>query len=99
MIKRVVLMNLRPETEALFLDIFEHAKNEIRSQKGCMGLELLRSEHDGKVSLWTISSWQSEADLESYRASPLFQKTWNAVKPLFSEKANAWSLTPIAYLS
>ena len=99
MIKRIVTMHLRPETEALFLDIFELAKNEIRSQKGCMGLELLRSELDGKVSLWTISSWQSETDLENYRASLLFQKTWNAVKPLFSEKANAWSLTPIAYLS
>jgi len=92
-------MHLRPETEALFLDIFERAKKEIRSQQGCMGLELLRNEFDGKVSLWTISSWQSETDLENYRSSPLFQKTWNAVKPLFSEKANAWSLTSIAYMA
>jgi len=92
-------MHLRPETEALFLDIFELAKKEIRSQKGCMGLELLRSELDGKVSLWTISSWQSERDLENYRDSPLFQKTWKAVKPLFSEKAKAWSLITIEYMA
>ena len=99
MIKRIVTMHLRPETEALFLDIFELAKNEIRSQKGCMGIELLRSELDGKVSLWTISSWQSERDLESYRSSPLFQKTCKAVKPLFAERANAWSLTTIEYMA
>lgn len=92
-------MHLKPGTEALFLDIFELAKKEIRSQKGCMSIELLRSSNENMTSLWTISSWNSEADLESYRASALFKKTWSAVKPLFSDKAHAWTLTSIESLA
>ena len=98
MIKRIVLMELTPGNEALFLDIFDRVKSEIRSQKGCMGIELLRSNINERTSLWTISSWDSEQDLESYRSSPLFQKTWASVKPLFSDKARAWTLTSIEML-
>lgn len=93
------MMTLHSGSEALFLDIFEDVKLQIRSQKGCMGLELLRSEKDGKPCLWTISTWASETDLESYRNSDLFQKTWSTVKPLFSEKTQAWTLDPIESLS
>lgn len=95
MIKRIVLMVLKPGNEAIFLDIFDQVKSEIRSQHGCMGIELLRSMMNEETSLWTISSWQSEEDLESYRSSSLFQKTWASVKPLFSDKARAWTLTSI----
>jgi (4S)-4-hydroxy-5-phosphonooxypentane-2,3-dione isomerase len=99
MIKRIVLMQLLPETEGLFLDIFESVKKEIRSQRGCMGLELLRSTNKGETSIWTISLWQSVDDLETYRTSSLFQKTWSEVKPLFSMKAQAWTLTPVETLA
>jgi autoinducer 2-degrading protein len=92
-------MELKPGKEALFLDIFDQVKSDIRSQKGCMGIELLRSHINEVTSLWTISSWQSEEDLESYRASPLFEKTWASVKPLFSDKARAWTLTSIETLT
>ena len=88
-------MEIEPGQEALFLDIFEAVKNQIRSREGCMGLELLQSKTEGKTILWTISTWQSKADLESYRMSDLFQKTWSAVKPLFSGKPLAWTLDPI----
>lgn len=98
MIKRIVLMEIEPGKEAIFLDIFEGVKNQIRSSKGCMGFELLQSMHKGKTILWTISEWQSEADLEAYRTSGLFQKTWSAVKPLFSDKARAWTLNQIENL-
>jgi len=99
MIKRIVLMELKPGNEAIFLDIFDQVKSEIRTQKGCMGIELLRSNMNEKTSLWTISSWQSEEDLETYRSSSLFQKTWASVKPLFSDKARAWTLTSIETLT
>ncbi len=88
-------MDLLPGTEDIFLGIFALVKNEIRSQKGCMGLELLRGSHEGQLSLWTISLWQSIDELETYRTSALFQKTWAQVKPLFSAKAKAWTLSPI----
>ena len=99
MIKRIVLMELKPGNEAIFLDIFDQVKSEIRTQKGCMGIELLRSNMNEKISLWTISSWQSEEDLETYRSSSLFQKTWASVKSLFSDKARAWTLTSIETLT
>jgi len=98
MIKRIVLMELLPGSEGRFLDIFDSVKTEIRSQRGCMGLELLRSSHKGETSIWTISLWQSVDDLETYRASALFQKTWADVKPLFSAKASAWTLTSLEIL-
>lgn len=95
MIKRIVMMQLLPEKEALFLDIFEEVKMDIRNREGCVDLEVLRSEHDGIISVWTISLWTSEDALNQYRSSALFQKTWAAVKPLFSGKAHAWTLTLI----
>lgn len=90
-------MELKPGTEDSFLEIFILVKEEIRSQRGCMGLELLRSVNKGETILWTISLWQSVDELETYRASPLFQRTWAAVKPLFASKASAWTLSPIEF--
>jgi autoinducer 2-degrading protein len=89
------MMPLLPEKEALFLDIFEGVKTAIRCQEGCQELEVLKSEQDGVISIWTISLWTSEEALHQYRTSTLFQKTWSAVKPLFSGKAQAWTLTLI----
>lgn len=98
MIKRIVIMELLPGKEGLFLDIFNEVKKQIRAQEGCRGLEILRSEEDGHISLWTISFWKNESDLEGYRSSPLFKETWSKVKPLFSGKARAWTLTSIETL-
>ena len=95
MIKRIVSIKLKPEAENTFLEIFRLVKDQIRSQKGCLGLELLRHQDRGETSLWTISFWQSEGDLETYRNSELFLNTWSAVKPLFTAKAEAWTLIPI----
>lgn len=95
MIKRIVRMDIRPDQEALFLDIFERVKRDIRTRPGCLGLEVLRSGQSGEINIWTISLWASEADLEAYRRSELFTSTWAAVKPLFATKAQAWTLTPL----
>lgn len=91
-------MSLSPETEGRFLDIFSTVRHEIRSQKGCLGLELLRSAENNHVYIWTISLWQSANDLETYRTSALFRKTWSEVKPLFTSKAQAWTLTPVEWI-
>ena len=88
-------MELLPGKEGLFLDIFDQVKKQIRAREGCRGLEILKSEEDGRISLWTISLWKNESDLDDYRSSPLFKKTWSEVKPLFSGKARAWTLTSI----
>ena len=91
-------MQLLPGTETLFLNIFDHIKDEIRSQKGCLGLELLRAQAT-ETNFWTISLWQSVDDLETYRSSPLFRKTWSEVKPFFSAKAQAWTLTSVVEMT
>jgi autoinducer 2-degrading protein len=98
MIKRIVCMELLPGKEALFLDTFDIVKKHIRGQEGCRGLELLKSEENGHLSIWTISFWNENIDLERYRSSDLFKKTWSDVKPLFSGKARAWTLTTIELL-
>ena len=91
-------MELKPDSEALFLAIFEHAKEDIRAQKGCLGIELLRGTIKEEMLIWTISLWQTPEDLDLYRSSPLFKKTWAAVKPLFAARAQAWTLTSIEVL-
>ena len=98
MVKRIVIMHLRPGTEDRFLEIFEHIKSEVRSHQGCMGLELLRSANPSESNICTIRLWQSADDLETYRTSALFQKTWAAVKLLFASRAQAWTLSFIDHL-
>jgi len=98
MIKRIVVMEMFPEQEAAFLKIFENARTHIRAMPGCMGLELLKSTTDDRIGIWTISLWEQEEDLEHYRTSELFKKTWSSVKPLFAAKARAWTLTTIDFL-
>lgn len=98
MIKRIVMMELRPGTEDSFIDIFNLVKTQIRMQSGCQGLELLNSTDNQSPCIWTISIWQSVDDLETYRSSALFQKTWQEVKPLFAGKAKAWTLNIIESL-
>lgn len=88
-------MNLHASQEASFLNIFERVKKEIRSQPGCLSLEVLRHETIGDLSIWTISTWDAESSLDQYRSSPLFKQTWSAVKKLFAAPADAWTLTPV----
>ena len=41
---------------------------------------------------FTYSYWNSENDLNEYRNSELFAKVWAETKPMFAEKAQAWSV-------
>ena len=98
MIKRIVVMHLMPGKVEQFIEIFEHIKQEVRNQQGCLSLELLRSAHPEESNVCTLSLWQSANDLETYRASALFRKTWDQVKPLFDAKAQAWTFTTVEAL-
>ncbi len=99
MIKRIVMMELLPENEALFISTFDKVKHQIRMQPGCEGVELLRSPAGDHLNIWTISLWHSENELNQYRSTDLFKKVWATVKPLFSAKTKAWTLTGIESLS
>ena|SRR5581483_4435131 len=91
MITRIVKMSFDPIRVNDFLKVFEESKNKIRSFEGCVHLELLNDVLHPHV-FFTYSQWISEENLNKYRFSELFKSTWAKTKPLFIEKAEAWSL-------
>jgi len=94
MLVRIVQLTFKEEHTNEFLDNFERNKNEIRAFKGCLHVKLLRDK-DIPNKFFTYSKWESQDHLENYRNSQLFKKVWSKTKPLFSEKAMAWSLSVV----
>lgn len=84
-------MSFRPEAVPVFLELFQEAADKIKASVGCLELSIF-SEVSSPTVLFTISRWENEAALENYRRSELFTATWSRTKPLFAEKAEAWSL-------
>jgi quinol monooxygenase YgiN len=93
MITRIVKMTFRPENITAFKEIFYQSQKLIRAFDGCIHLELMK-DISNDCTFFTISHWESEKSLNTYRDSYLFKNTWSKVKPLFSESALAWSLSP-----
>ena len=91
MFTRIVKMEFQENKVAQFLINFETAKHKIRTFKGCMHLELWRDKNQPTI-FFTYSKWEKESDLENYRNSELFKGVWATTKPMFSSKANAWSV-------
>ncbi|MAW94600.1 MAG: antibiotic biosynthesis monooxygenase [Leeuwenhoekiella sp.] len=91
MIIRIVKLTFRPAEVASFLELFANAKKTIRSTPGCNHLELLRDTSNPSI-FFTHSHWEQTEDLEAYRKSDFFKKTWSQTKVLFAEKPEAWSL-------
>ena len=94
MIVRVVRMKLNRGATAEFSAYFFSAEPMIRSFDGCISVRLF-SDAEKDDTVVTLSEWESEAALESYRSSELFIETWRKVKPLFREKAEAWSMIAV----
>ncbi len=91
MIKRIVKLTFRPEAvDAFISEVFEKSKIQIRVFPGCLHMELLRNIAEPNV-LFTLSMWENELALDTYRHSELFKDTWAKTKVLFLEKAEAWS--------
>ena len=92
MITRIVKMTFIHQNIDSFKEIFYESQKLITAFDGCIRLELMK-DVSNECIFFTISYWQSEVKLNSYRDSYLFKNTWSKVKPLFSEKAMAWSLS------
>jgi quinol monooxygenase YgiN len=73
-----------------FLEIFAASSPLIRSQEGCLTLELLADVRHANVMM-TYSVWSSEEALETYRRSRLFKSTWAKTRPLFAARPEATS--------
>jgi autoinducer 2-degrading protein len=94
MITRIVKMSFVPEKINNFLQIYFDAKPFIEMMPGCKKVSLHQEVQEAN-KLYTISIWDSEDDLNYYRNSELFEKTWAKTKILFNDKPMAWSLNPI----
>ncbi|MGB3344510.1 MAG: antibiotic biosynthesis monooxygenase family protein [Aequorivita sp.] len=91
MFTRIVKMEFHEENVAAFLANFEEVKQKIRNFPGCSFLELYRDRNNDSI-FFTYSRWNDEQDLENYRKSELFKEVWSITKPLFSSRAEAWSV-------
>ena len=91
MFTRIVKMNFKEENITAFLANFETVKEKIRNFPGCEFLELYQDKTHQTI-FFTYSRWNDEIDLENYRASELFREVWAITKPMFKEKAEAWSV-------
>lgn len=97
MITRIVRMEFHPQHTEDFQKIFTESSPFIRQMPGCLYLSLHRDADNASV-FYTISKWNEPDNLEFYRKSELFGKTWKATKALFSAPPSAWSLNPEAEL-
>ncbi len=91
MLHRIVRMEFSEATKDEFSKIFYAKKPFIETFDGCESVELMEDQ-DNPLVLYTLSIWQADDFLQQYRQSPLFIETWKNVKPLFSAKAQAFSL-------
>lgn len=87
---RIVRMTFKEEEIDNFLSVFNESKEKIRSFKGCKHLEL-HKDYSAPNIFSTYSIWEDEEALNGYRTSDLFKGVWSKTKPLFSEKAVAFS--------
>jgi len=90
MIIRIVKLTFKENGAEEFLRLFNERKKEIRHFPGCIHLEVWREEENSNV-LFTYSHWENVDALNRYRFSDFFKDTWSKAKPLFAEKAQAWS--------
>lgn len=93
-ITRIVKMQFKTSEVENFKQIFQESFAKIAAFKGCQNVQLFCHSEDTKI-MFTISHWDNETALELYRKSELFKRTWARTKPLFEEKAQAWSLLNI----
>ncbi|MGB5418722.1 putative quinol monooxygenase [Algibacter sp.] len=97
MLVRIVKLGFHKQNIEAFLQNFENTKTNIRAFEGCQFLELYRDKNDPSI-FFTYSYWESDAALEDYRKSKLFNTVWSKVKPLFNMPPEAWSVDKLETL-
>jgi hypothetical protein len=95
MIVRIVKMSFKAEHIKEFQAFFKDRKDRIKSFDGCRHLELWQDSKEPHV-FFTYSLWDNEQALNHYRFSEFFKDTWTATKAMFLQKAEAWSVMPVA---
>ncbi|MBF7093561.1 antibiotic biosynthesis monooxygenase [Flavobacterium sp. ALJ2] len=98
MFVRIVKMSFHEDKIPAFMENFDGVKDKIRNTPGNRFLELYQDK-DNKSIFFTYSYWETEADLENYRKSELFNTVWSFTKTLFNAKPEAWSVDKLVSLS
>ena len=91
MIKRIVRMEFRPDAVQDFLQVFNETCDQIRAFPGILKLELHRDTTQDHV-FYTLSHWENEAALHTYRDSTLFRGVWPRTKALFAAPPQTFTL-------
>jgi quinol monooxygenase YgiN len=91
---RVVKLTLDPNLIPDFKQVFSAHKQHIAQMTGCLSLQGFQDNKEPHI-FFTISQWENEHALDNYRYSDFFKTLWTTVKPMFTAKAMAHSLTPI----
>lgn len=94
MITRFVKLTFDPSKIEEFKILFHSTKAAIQSSKGCIEVKLMNDIANPNI-FFTVSKWESEADLNEYRKSALFDKVWTQTKQYFSDKPQAWSVEEV----
>lgn len=94
MFVRIVKLSFHEEHIPAFLENFELMKNHIRNSEGNRLLELYQDKSNPCI-FFTYSYWETEAALEKYRTSALFDEIWTFTKKLFNDKPEAWSVNKL----
>jgi autoinducer 2-degrading protein len=97
MFVRIVKMSFHEDKIPAFMENFDSVKDKIRNAPGNRFLELYQDK-DNKSIFFTYSYWETEADLENYRQSELFNTVWSFTKTLFNDKPEAWSVDKLVSL-
>ncbi len=92
---RIVKLHIKPQKEEAFTNLFLAHKPKLLKMPGCRSVTLVRDQQADNQFM-TISEWSQDVDLENYRKSPLFLSVWQAVKPMFLEKAQVQSLDVVS---
>ena len=90
MIVRIVKMTFKPEFISDFVKTESKIHERIRNFKGCTHLNILNDVSNPGI-FFSYSYWNTEAELNDYRHSNFFRNTWETVKEMFAEQAQAWT--------
>lgn len=90
-ILRIVKMDFQSSMVQEFDEFFDHVEPKILEQPGCLKVMLLKSTAN-PLERTTLSWWEDEASLLSYRSSALFGEVWPRTKAKFQNAPIAWSL-------
>ncbi len=91
MIVRIVEMRIDSSKKQDVVRTFQEIKESVRGFNGCHYVGLFEDTNSPE-HIVTYSIWDSEKDLETYRASPVFERNWKLLKEFFIDKPKAYSL-------